>query len=844
MLLNYLTTAFRRLRKNKGFFALNFMGLYLSVTAALLIALLILFDSGFDQGGAFAGNGGSKLYRVAAENTGDKGASYSGITPYPLAKALRAVMPGGAKVTQIDWQREMTVLVGEQTLKETQVIFVDSMFPRVFALPVKDGSLARAFSEPGYCVLTESTARKYFGAGSVGGATGASGALVSTSGGGGSGSAASAVGKRIKVNGKLELEVAAVVADPPVNSHLTYNLLISFKSFGSDFIGGFATDQWSLNSSGYTYVSLPSEKNVAPTEKILAGMVKEHLTTEESRQKTRFFLQPVAAIHYDTRMATSNPNYTISPRYLYLVGAIGLFLILAAGINYTNLSTALAIRQSKEVGIRKTLGATRQQLVRQLLTEAFLLTGLAILSAALSVRPFLPAMNGFLERQIPLDWLTLQSGGFLLALWVTVSLLSGFYPAVVLSGFRPVTALKSRVFTPGASVLNLRRGLVIFQFVTAQVLIICAVVVARQMAFVREAPMGFDKNFVVDIDLPTNKAEDMKSFRSRLRDIPAVENVSFSIAGPVSANHAGTSFNLREQYKTRQFDVAVKATDENYLATYGLTLVAGRWLSPAEEMAAEEVEKTKIPDSLLLHHYAFVLNETAVRTLGFRRPDEAIGRYVTFGFNDISAPIVGVVKDYHVESMHDAIGAVLMIPFPFIYYTVGVRLRGGYSLSTVSAMERAFKAVYPHELFGAHFLDQTIAAQYAEEQRTQGLFQLFTGLSIAINILGLIGLLSFLIESKTKEVGIRKVLGASMTDISFLLSKDFLRLMGVAFLIAAPVAGLLMHRWLQDFAYRTSLSWWVFAGGLGITFAVTAVAISFQTLRAALVNPVKSLRSE
>jgi ABC-type antimicrobial peptide transport system permease subunit len=621
-------------------------------------------------------------------------------------------------------------------------------------------------------------------------------------------------------------------------------MLISFKSFGPDFIGGFAADQWSLNSSGYTYISLPSEKNVAPTEKILEGMVKEHLKSEERRQKIRYFLQGVPAIHYDTRFATSNPNYTISPRYLYLVGAIGLFLILAAGINYTNLSTALAIRQSKEVGIRKTLGATRQQLVRQLLTEAFLLTGLAILSAGLSVRLFLPAMNSFLDRQIPLDWLSPASGGFLLALWVIVSLLSGFYPAVVLSGFRPVTALKIRVFTPGASVLNLRRGLVIFQFATAQVLIICAVVVARQMAYVRDAPMGFDKDVVVDIDLPTNKPEDMKSFRSRLRDIPAVENVSFSISGPISENHAGTSFNLREQYKTKQFDVAVKATDENYLATYGLTLVAGRWFSPVEELAAEEVEKTKIPDSLLSHHYAFVLNEKAARTLGFRRPEEAIGRYVTFGFNDISAPVVGVVKDFHVASMHDAISPVLMIPFPFIYYSVGVRLRGGYTMGTVASMEKAFKAVYPHELFGPHFLDQTIAAQYAEEQRTQGLFQLFTGLSIAINILGLIGLLSFLIESKTKEVGIRKVLGASMGDISFLLSKDFLRLMGVAFLVAAPVAGLLMNRWLQDFAYRTSLSWWVFAGGLGITFVVTMVAISFQTVRAALVNPVRSLRSE
>jgi len=754
------------------------------------------------------------VYRVVAENTTDKGADYTGVTPYPMAKALRAVLPQGARVTQLDYERDMTIVVGDQALKETQVIFADSVFPRIFPLTVKDGSLARAFSEPGFCAVTETTAKRYFGNDA-------------------------AVGKRLKANnGKLELEVAAVVADAPANSHLPYHLLISYQSFSGDFIGGFTLDTWTMNASGYTYVALPAAANVAPTERILAGMVAEHLKSEESRNKTRYILQPVSAVHYDTRYAHSNPSYTISTKYLYLVGAIGLFLILAASINYTNLSTALAIRQSKEVGIRKTLGATRQQLVRQLLTEAFVLTGLAILAAALSVRLFLPLMNAFLDRQIPLSWLTPASGGFLLGLWVIVSLLAGFYPAIVLSGFRPVTALKSKVFTPGASVLNLRRGLVVFQFVTAQVLIICAVVVARQMAYVRNAPMGFDKDLVVDIALPTNKAEDMKSFRSRLRDIAAVEKVSFSIAGPVSGNRASTSFNLREKYKTKQFEVAIKAGDENYLDTYGLKLVAGRWFDAADEKAAE----AKGPDST--KKYAFVLNETAVRTLGFRRPEDAIGRYVTFGFNDISAPVIGVVKDYHVASMHDAIMPVLMVPFPFLYYTVGVRLRGGFSASAVAGMEKAFQAVYPRELFESHFLDQTIAQQYAEEQRTQALFQLFTGLSIAINILGLIGLLSFLIESKTKEVGIRKVLGASMSDISLLLSRDFLRLMGIAFLVAAPVAGLLMDRWLQDFAYRTGLSWWVFAGGLGITFVVTAVAISFQTVRAALVNPVRALRSE
>jgi len=810
MLFNYLITALRRLRKNKGFFALNFFGLYISVTAALLITLLIFFEAGFDRDVA----GGMPVYRVVNNSTNEKGASYSGVTPFPLAPALRAQLPGGSRVTQINWQRDMTVQVNNQALRETKVIFVDSVFPKIFPLTVKNGRLDRAFSEPGFCVLSESTAQRFFGKDD-------------------------AVGKRIKVdNGLVDLQVAAVVADAPGNTHLPYNILISFRSFGKDFVGGFDFTQWSMNSDGYTYVALPSTANVGPTEKILAGLVKENLQRESGRMNTQFLLQPLRAIHYDTRYAASNPAYTISTNYLYLVGAIGLFLILAACINYTNLSTAMAIRQSKEVGIRKTLGATRPQLIRQLLAEAFLLTGLAILAAALSIRVFLPMMNTFLDKQIPLNWLTVTSGGFLLALWVIVSLLSGLYPAAVLSGFRPVTALKSRVFTPGASILNLRRGLVIFQFVTAQMLIICAVVVARQMDYISQAPMGFDKDMAVDISVPDNHGPEMRSFRSRILDLPGVQDVSFSIAGPVSTNWAGTSFNLRENFKTKQYDVAVKTSDEHYLNTYGLKLVAGRWFDAADEKAAEE----EGPDSA--KKYAFVLNETAVKTLGFRRPEDAIGRYVTFGFNDISAPVVGVVQDYHVASMHNAIMPVVMIPFPFLYYTVGVRLKAGYSAATIAGIEKAYKAIYPHEFFESRFLDQTVEAQYVEERRTQTLFELFTGLSIAINILGLVGLLSFMIEAKTKEVGIRKVLGATLGDISFLLSKDFLKLIGVAFLVAAPVAGLLMRRWLNDFVYRTDLSWWIFAGGLGLTLMVTALAIAWQTLKAALVNPVKSLRSE
>lgn len=792
---------------------MNFTGLYISVTACLLIALLIIYETSFDKGG----RSDLQVYRVVNEFQNEHGAQYSAVTPYPLATGLRAAMPGQKWIAQIHFDKDSYVQVtGGPVVRAGAIVFADSVFPRLFPMVVRAGSIARAFSERGFAVLTERSARRFFGS-------------------------EDAVGKRLKVDGKVDLMVAAVIADPAPNSHLTYDLLASYPSLTPELIGGFPLDQWGLNANGYVYVGFTGASvagQVAQTERILAGLVKEKITSRDPTQKTNFVLQPLRSIHYDTNFAGNNPGYTINSSYLTLLAAIGLFLILAACINYTNLSTAMALKKSKEVGVRKTLGATRTQLMRQMLVETFVLTGLVVFAAALTAGLFLPALNQFLDKQIPANWVGWTSAGFLLALWTLVSVLSGIYPAFVLSGFNPVTALKSKVSTPKASLLFLRRGLVVFQFMTAQILIICAIVVSKQMQYVRAQPLGFTKNLIVDVDLPNNKAEQARAFRSRLENISSIARISFSVGAPISGNHIGSGFNKRELFSQKQLDVQVKTVDRYYLDTYGLQLLAGRWLDADDELRVAGHG----PDSL--KKYAFVLNETAVKALGYRNPQEAIGQYVTFGFNNISAPVIGVVKDYHVASMRTAVSPVLMLALPALYYNAGIQLSSGYTPATMDAIEKAFNEVYPQELFNARFLDEDVTALYKEDRRTQQLFELFTGLSIAINILGLVGLLAFMIEQKTKEVGIRKVLGASVSDISMLLTRDFLRLIGVAFLVGAPLAGLLMSRWLDDFAYRTSLSWEVFAGALFCTVVVTFVAVSFQTIRAAVRNPVRALRSE
>jgi ABC-type antimicrobial peptide transport system permease subunit len=809
MFKNYIKTAWRNVKKHKGFFTLNFVGLYISVLCCVLIALIVLHETSFDK----TSNNNINIYRVVESSASSNGKTYSPVTQYPLSTAMRAAMPDEKLISQIHYQENSLVTFGNKKFKEEQIIFADSVFSKLFPLKVKQGGIERALAEPGFAILTETTARKFFGN-------------------------ADPVGKRLKMENLVDVQVAAVVADAPSNTHLPYNMLVSISNLRPEFNGGLPLDEWGVSSQGFTYIGLQNKNEIRHIETQLNAIAKEHLNNEKQGEVTTLSLQPLPDIHFNQLYAAHNPAYTINYDYLYLLGAIGLFLILAACINYVNLSTALAIKKSKEVGVRKTLGATRKNLIKQFLSETFFLTGLVIVAAALSVRFFLPSLNNFLGRNIPLDWFHLNSALILMGLWLSISFLSGLYPALVLSGFNPVTALKSKAATPKASVNNLRRGLVIFQFLTAQILIIGALIVAKQMNFIQSRSLGFNKENVVDIALPENKPEQLKLLHNKLAALPGIKSFSFSLGAPIANNQVSTSFNTKEKYATEKINVSVKAADKNYLKTYDLQLKAGRWFNDNDEKNIDN----SIPDSL--KKYAFVLNETAVKALGFSSAQDALGKYVTFGMNDISAPVIGVVKDYNTSSLHDAIKPVLMIEFPFFYYDAGIRLASGNPASTLSAVEKAWSSVYTEHLFESNFLDENIAKLYENDQRTQQLFNIFAIISIIINVLGLVGLLSFMIEQKTKEIGIRKVLGASIKDISLILSKDFLRLIIIAFFIAAPLAWLLMNKWLQDFAYRTPINWWIFAVAVLAALVTTCIAVGFQTIKAAMANPVNSLKTE
>lgn len=809
MIINYLKLAWRSIQRNKAFFAINFIGLFISVTVSLVIALIIFHETSFDK----STNPSLNVYRVVRQDKNADGIKFEPVTPYPLAPAMRAAIPDEPLISQIHNQNKGVILFENKKIKEDKILFVDSVFPSLFPVVVKSGSIQHALSQPGFVVVTETSAKKIFGK-------------------------ENPVGKRFKLENSVDLQVAAVIADAPGNTHLPYSMLVSYLSMNASLVGGLPIDQWGMNMAGFAYIGIKANRSIHSVQKSLAGIAEKNMNARKDGTVTELILQPLQDIHFNQAFAEENPSYTINYQYLYLLAAIGVFLILAACINYTNLSTALALRKSKEVGVRKTMGANRAQLIRQFLSETFLTSAMVILVAAITVRLVLPAINTFLEKNISLNYINLRTGLFLFSLWIIISLLSGIYPAMILSGFNPINALKNKLSSPKGSAIFVRRGLVTIQFLTAQVLIIGAIVVAKQLNYINSKPLGFQKEQVVDIGLPGNKPEQLELLGSKLRSIPGVTNFSYSLGAPVSDNGFGSEFNRKEKYAAEKISVEIKVADKTYKDTYGLQLAAGRWFNEEDERKVDR----SITDSL--RQYSVVINETALKSLGFASANEALGKMVTFSLNGISAPVIGVMKDYHVASLHAPVSPVLMVPFPFFYYNVGIKLNTASSGTTLAAIEKAFSAVYPNDLFESSFLDEHIAKQYKEEKRTVQLLNLFTILSIIINALGLIGLLSFVIQQKTKEIGIRKVLGATVSDISLILSKDFLQLIGIAFVIAVPVAWYLMNRWLQDFAYRTTISWWVFALAGMAAVLVTCIAVGFQTIKASMANPVKSLRTE
>lgn len=804
MLYHSIKQILRGLWRHKSFTFINLLGLSLGIAAVVVIFLIVDHENNFDK----LHSESDKIYRIVSQTEKPGKTEHEATVPYPTGQFLRAEYPG-VQATQIHFAGEMEVRIGDEpAFEEEKVIFADSLFLKVLDFDQVEnfwiaGNRGTALENPGQVVLTESTAKRYFGD-------------------------KNPLGELINLDQKKDVEVVGIVKDPEEGSHLPFTMLVSWSTFSNDFLGGLDITSWNFTAGGYTYVRLDQGKSKAAVESALNTIVQRNAT--ERNKKIKMFLQPVSDIHFDLKYKDSNPAYTVSRKYLKMLMLLGSFIIFIACINYINLSTSFAFTKSKEVGIRKTIGASRLQLFFHYMFETFLITVSSALVGLLLAVLLLPTVAGILGK--PLSAMALLDPlfliGFLLGIFL-ITLISGSYPALVMAGFNPVNSLKNKVALPGKYSVILRKGLVVFQFATSIALIICTIVIARQMEYFQSKELGFNKEAVVEVRLPVNDSVKIESFRSKLQNDPGIQSITFGLGAPISESGLGVGMRAPQLSPDIEYTARIIPSDRNYMETYELELLAGRWFLPSEEKNLGS---------------AVVVNRSLTETLGYQDPQEAVGKKVGLGLNNMEPTIVGVTEDFHTSSLHEDIAPVAMTPFPYFYYAAGIRIHPGSPAATLAKIESSWREVYPESVYQYSFIDETLAASYEQESRDYRLFQAFSVISIFICCIGLWGLITFVVVRKTKEIGIRKVLGARVSGIVYLISKDFLKLIGLALLIASPVAWYFMREWLKDFAYRIDISWWIFlAAGLA-ALIIAFITISFQAVKAALANPIKNLRTE
>ena len=806
MIKNFFKIAFRNLLRNKGFSAINILGLSIGITTCLIIMLFVYNELSYDRFNVKS----SRIVRVTFQGSaaGEK-FNEASIMP-PVAQTMKADFPEVEEATRIRDFGKPKIVYGDKTFKEDPFCFVDANFFEVFTLPIIEGDAKTALVEPNTVVITKALAYKYFGN-------------------------ENPIGKviRFKEGDKGIFKVTGVIKRVPVNSHFQFELFASMVSLQESKI-----PTW-MSSNFYTYLVLQEGFDYKRLEAKLPGLVEKyigpqmiqvmHVTLPEFRKKGNnlsFHLQPLTDIHLGTQFA-NDLTRSGDVRYVYIFGAIALFMLLIACINFMNLSTAGASRRAREVGIRKVMGSLRIDLIRQFLIESVVITAFSFMLAIGLVYLALPVFNNLAGQN-----LTLQFGdhplllpGLLLFVLLT-GILAGSYPAFYLSSFKPVAILKGK-FVSGKKSVGLRSGLVVFQFFISITLIVITTVVYKQLSYFQHKKLGYDKDQVMI--LPTwMLGKNGEAFRVHLVNDPRV--VSFTNSGflPAGQSDSNNFFvypgeNPDQMVKTLRYEV-----DENYISTLGIQLLTGRNFS--KDFASDTS--------------AVVLNEAAARVFGWG--ENAPGHSISTSNHDgkkITYHVIGIVKDFHFRSLHELISPLVMVLAPNPGMMI-VKLKTTDIAALLSDLKKHWEAFGSEDPFTWSFLDDRFNNTYQSEQKIGLMLGIFAGLTILIASLGLFGLAKFTTEQRTKEIGIRKVLGASAAGIANLLSIDFLKLVLLGFIASTPVAWFAMNKWLQDFAYRIDISWWIFAFAAFIALAIALFTVSFQAIKAAIANPVKSLRTE
>jgi predicted permease len=820
---NQFKITLRRLSRQKTTTALHVLGLTLGMTTCLLIGLFLRHELSYDLWNKKA----DRTYRINSvwHDPGTTNFHYS--TPMPLGPALREAAPSVEAVAQWHPVSEVIEINPTKRFKQEHIVLADPELLDVFDIKVLAGNGYEALRTPYQALLTQSTAKKFFG--------------------GDPDSYRDVMGKTFKYRNDFTITVAGLIEDLPSNTHMPASMLISFYR-DEKFTPG-VTNGWSWVSGTETLVVLPEGTDPHSLDAPLKSLSDKHINSDPNMPKdvsSGFDWQPMTDIHFNDKYAGGGEwVQAVNTTWLWFFGVIGLAVLLLACINFVNLSTAQALNRAKEVGVRKSVGAGRGQLVWQFLGEAWLLTAVAGIFAICITQVSLPSINRMVDKEITFD--LLQSPGLLGALLLGAAitgLLAGLYPAWVIARFDPVSSLKTTWANSFSSKRGLggglRKALVVTQFGISAALLIAVTLIAQQVHFLRSKDLGFQKDNIVDVNISGQFPKERKTtLANEIRNIPGVKEFAFSTSTPSDDGHWGTLMSPIGREDPNRKEVKMILSDENFAQMYGLKLLAGRWLLASDSLAGG----AQVPEGEKAERV--VINRKAVEALGYGTPEAAIGKRFWFGFNSGHADVVGVMEDFNSNNLHEAIKPMFLSLQLNAYGKVGVKIAGGSDVpATLAAIGEAYKKAYPEGVYGYQFLDEKIDAFYKAEERLYGLFRLFAGLAMLISCLGLWGLATFAARQRTKEIGIRKVLGASVSGIVGMLSKEFLVLVAVSLVIAAPLAYFGMEKWLQDFAYRIDIHWWVFAGAGLVAVVVAAFTVAIQSVKAALADPAKSLRSE
>jgi putative ABC transport system permease protein len=801
MFRNYLKSALRNLRKHAGTSLINIAGLAVGMACSILIMLFVFDELGYDR---FNRNY-DRIWRVTRKWFNADGVVnlHLGQVAPPIGPLLKNDFPEILEAARMIQTEGLLINVGPVYFEEDRFFFAEASLFDVFTFQMTSGDPATALRDPFTVVITTDMARKYFGA-------------------------ENPVGRPITIQASgqsADLKVTGVVEPLPATSHFHPDFLGSFTTFEA-IVGPRELENWASNNYA-TYLLLPPGYDVSRLAAQLDAFMDRHMSPRISAQ-TKLELQPLGDIHLRSQLDSEiEANGDI--RYVRIFSIIALFVLLVACVNFMNLATARSAGRAREVGLRKVVGARRGQLVRQFLGESVLTAVVSLVAALGLVLLALPTFNRFLGRSLALD---LGGSGsfplFLVTITVFVGLVSGLYPALLLSGFRPARVFKGTAAGRGKG-LSLRKALVVFQFAISIVLIVCVGVVSGQLRFLRTKSLGFDKEHVVVLPSSPAMIRNIEGFKTRLLENPDI--LSVSAAKRVPSGRLLDSAQARliggGEVPSIDFRIANLLVDYDYIPTYGITMAAGRNFS--REMGADATQ-------------AFIINEAAARRIGWSRPEEAVGQAFEYGRR--RGQIIGVVKDFHFESLHERISPIVMYISSSDLQRISIRIAPGDIPRTMEFLRGVWAEMRPNRPFSYVFIDESFDRLYKSEDDLERIFRTFAWLSVGIGCLGLFGLAAYSAERRTKEIGIRKVLGASTAGLAFLLSKEFTRWVLLANVVAWPVAYYAMSRWLRNFAYRANIGWghFILAGALALTVAF--LTVGYQAVKTALSDPVRSLRYE